>query len=152
MWPSEPRSTSTLNNDNEAESTPRTVVPLVSSPMHPLKASQDVYVVNIDAVIKEINKSGAQMTSQASSTRYFVLRSKDFIVLKVSLIALTTSFMEEEKDLSSQVVVTDNVLQETEDEIIDFYTPTTKASPEKTEAYVKESFEDLKRPFTGRHS
>ncbi|KAJ8422372.1 hypothetical protein Cgig2_006442 [Carnegiea gigantea] len=177
----------------------------------PLRASQDVSVFNIDAVIREVNKSGAKTTSQvildkfdnlydlineregnatlsknkverlihqllrpndcrevgsqlndashqldAENTHYKELKAKlGQVASRIEELQKDLQSLDgQKKDLSCQAVPSEDLLQEAEQAVIDLKRQidtlsaieiidlTTKASIEKTEAYVKELFED----------
>ncbi|KAJ8430152.1 hypothetical protein Cgig2_005514 [Carnegiea gigantea] len=234
-----------LGDDDEAESTPKVDAPQVLSPPRLSRATPNVSVFNVHAVIREVNKSGAHMTGQvildkvlrtpferlhclkgefdslydliherggdatllknkverlihqagdlkdlqesysdrmtievresrrvevgskldAAShqldteiARYNVLKAKlgEVDSRREGLLKELQSLDDQKKDLCYQVTASEDSLQEAEQAVIDLkgqidtlnaievIDPTTKASLEKTEAYVKESFEDLK--------
>ncbi|KAJ8435490.1 hypothetical protein Cgig2_033229 [Carnegiea gigantea] len=90
--------------------------------------------------------------------RYNVLKAKlgEVDSRREGLLKELQSLDDQKKDLCYQVTASEDSLQEAEQAVIDLkgqidtlnaievIDPTTKASLEKTEAYVKESFEDLK--------
>lgn len=90
------------------------------------------------------------------STRYNALKTKLGQVesRREELLKELQSLDDKKKGLNCQVVANEDLLQEVEREVIDLQghiinaieviDPATKASLEKTEAHVKESFEDLK--------
>ncbi|KAJ8424352.1 hypothetical protein Cgig2_033471 [Carnegiea gigantea] len=182
--------------------------------IHPSRASQDASVFNVDAIIREVNKSGARMTGEFNSLYDLInerggdatpLKSKvkrlihqacdlkdlqesysDRMTTKVReshLIEVGSKLNEASYQLEikstrynalktkleqvdsrhkelwkgfCQAVASRDLLQEAEWAVLDLkgqidtlnaievIDPATKASLEKTEAYVKESFEDLK--------
>ena len=85
------KSICTLNDDDEAKSTPKADAPRVLPPLCPSRASQDVSVFKVDAVIREVNKSGARMTGQVILDKVFCAPFERLHCLKASLIAFTTS-------------------------------------------------------------
>ncbi|KAJ8426509.1 hypothetical protein Cgig2_013192 [Carnegiea gigantea] len=234
-----------LGDDDEAESTPKVGAPQVLPPPRLSRATPDVSVFNVNAVIREVNKSGARMTGQvildnvlrtpferlhclkgefdslydliherggdatllknkverlvhqacnlkdlqesysdrmtievresrrvevgskldAAShqldieiAHYNALKAKlgEVDSRREELLKELQSLDDQKKDLCCQVTASEDSLQEVEQTVIDLkgqidtlnaievIDPATKASLEKTEAYVKESFEDLK--------
>ncbi|KAJ8438376.1 LOW QUALITY PROTEIN: hypothetical protein Cgig2_006294 [Carnegiea gigantea] len=65
------KSICTPNDDDEAVLTPLADTPRVPPPLRPSRASQDVSVFDIDAVIREVNKSRARMTAQVIMDKVF---------------------------------------------------------------------------------
>ncbi|KAJ8432750.1 hypothetical protein Cgig2_011673 [Carnegiea gigantea] len=193
-----------LGDDDEAESTPKVGAPQVLPTPRLSRATPDVSVFNVNAVIREVNKSGARMTGQvildkvlrtpferlhclkgefdslydlihergevgskldAAShqldteiARYNALKAKlgEVDSRREELLKELQSLYDQKKDLCYQVTASEDSFQEAEQTVIDLkgqidtlnaievIDPATKASLEKTEAYVKESFEDLK--------
>ncbi|KAJ8442297.1 hypothetical protein Cgig2_011220 [Carnegiea gigantea] len=234
-----------LGDDDEVESTPKVDAPQVLPPPRLSRATPDVSVFNVNAVIREVNKSGARMTSQVildkvlrtpferlnclkgefdslydliherggdatllknkverlihqacdlkdlqesysdqmtievresrrvevgskldvashqlntEIARYNALKAKleEVDSRREELLKELQSLDDQKKDLCCQVTASEDSLQEAEQAVIDLkgqidtlnaievIDPATKASLEKTEAYVKESFEDLK--------
>ena len=234
-----------LGGDDEVESTPKVDAPQVLPPPRLSRATPDVSVFNVNAVIREVNKSGARMTGQVildkvlrtpferlhclkgefdslydliherggdatllknkverlvhqacdlkdlqgsysnrmtievresrrvevgskldvashqldtEIVRYNALKAKlgEVDSRREELLKELQSLDDQKKDLCCQVMASEDSLQEAEQAVIDLkgqintlnaievIDPTTKASLEKTEAYVKESFEDLK--------
>jgi len=58
------RSVCTPSDNDEVESIPKENAPQVSPPQRGSRASQDVFVFNVDAIIREVNKSRARMIVQ----------------------------------------------------------------------------------------
>ena len=58
------KSVFTPSDNDEVDSIPKLVAPQVPPLQHRPRASQDVSIFNVDAVIREVNKSGAWMTGQ----------------------------------------------------------------------------------------
>ena len=58
------KSVCTLGDNDEVESIPKAVASHVPPPQRRSRASQDVSLFNVDAVIREVNKSEARMTGQ----------------------------------------------------------------------------------------
>ncbi|KAJ8426366.1 hypothetical protein Cgig2_001892 [Carnegiea gigantea] len=83
---------------NEAKFTAKGDTPQVPPPLCPSRASQDVSVFNVDALIREVNKSGAQATGQAILDRVVCTPFERLRYLKGELIAFTTSSVKEELD------------------------------------------------------
>ncbi|KAJ8434523.1 LOW QUALITY PROTEIN: hypothetical protein Cgig2_030146 [Carnegiea gigantea] len=59
------------NGDDEAKSTPKVDALRVLPLLCPSRASQDVSVLKVDAVIREVNKNGARMTCQVILDKVF---------------------------------------------------------------------------------
>ena len=64
LCPNHLKSVCTLSDNDELESIPKAVALHVPPPQPRTGASQAIFVFNIDAVIREVNKSGAPMTGQ----------------------------------------------------------------------------------------
>ncbi|KAJ8453327.1 hypothetical protein Cgig2_008211 [Carnegiea gigantea] len=106
--------------------------------------------VEVDSKLNE-----ASHRLDVESTRYNAHKAKLWQVeLRCEeLLKELQSLDDQKKGFSCQVVASEDLFQEIEREVIDLQVhivnaievidPATKASPEKTEAYVKESFEDL---------
>ncbi|KAJ8420035.1 hypothetical protein Cgig2_011956 [Carnegiea gigantea] len=198
-----------LGNYDEAESTPKVDAPQVLPPPHLSRATPNVSVFNVNAVIREVNKSGARgdatllknkverlihqacdlkdlqesysdrMTIEVREShrvkvgskldaashqldieiaRYNALKAKlgEVDSRREELLKELQSLDDQKKDLCCQVTASEDSLQKDEQAVIDLkgqidtlnanevIDPATKASLEKTEAYVKESFKDLK--------
>jgi len=67
------KSVFTPSDNDEVDSFPKLVAPQVPPLQHRPRASQDVSIFNVNAVIREVNKSGAWMTGQVIIDK--VLRS-----------------------------------------------------------------------------
>ena len=85
-----------LGGDYEVESTPKVDAPQVLPPPRLSRATPNVSIFNVNAVIREVNKSGARMTVKLFLTKCSIPLSKSFIALKASLTAFTTSSMRDE--------------------------------------------------------
>ncbi|KAJ8430547.1 hypothetical protein Cgig2_030214 [Carnegiea gigantea] len=76
------KSICTLNDVDEAKSTPKVDAPRVPPPLRPSKAAQDVYVFKVDANIRKVNRSGARMTGQVILDKVFRTPFKRLYYLK----------------------------------------------------------------------
>ena len=64
LRPNDSKGVYTSSDNDEAESIPKAVAPQVPPPQRRPRVSQNVSVFNVDVVIREVNKSEAQMTGQ----------------------------------------------------------------------------------------
>ncbi|KAJ8426500.1 hypothetical protein Cgig2_020470 [Carnegiea gigantea] len=71
LCPNDSKSICTLNDDDEADFTPKADAARVPPPLRPSRASQDVSVFNVDAIIREVNKNRARMTVQVILDKVF---------------------------------------------------------------------------------
>ncbi|KAJ8430246.1 hypothetical protein Cgig2_009424 [Carnegiea gigantea] len=103
----------------------------------------------LDKASRRLNTEGAHYEAKTAELKHVESRCQE-LLKELHLLE------ERQKDLSSQVAASEHLLQEAEQEVIDLQgqidilnatevmDAATKASLEKAEAYIKESFEDLK--------
>ena len=71
LCPNDSKSVCTLSDNDEVESIPKAIAPQVPPPQRRPRASQDVSLFSVDAVIREVNKSEARMTGQVILDKVF---------------------------------------------------------------------------------
>ncbi|KAJ8424349.1 hypothetical protein Cgig2_033468 [Carnegiea gigantea] len=104
---------------------------------------------NLDKASRRLNNEGAHYEAKAAELKQVELRREE-LLKELQLLK------DQKKDLSSQAVPSEHLLQKVEREVIDLQgqinilnatkvmDAVTKASLDKAEAYIKQSFEDLK--------
>jgi len=83
-------------HDDEVESIPKANAPCVPPPLCCQRVPQDVSVFNVNVVIRDVNKGGAQMKGKVILEKMFYTPFKRFHCLTVSSIDVTNSLKEEE--------------------------------------------------------
>ncbi|KAJ8422003.1 hypothetical protein Cgig2_020467 [Carnegiea gigantea] len=103
----------------------------------------------LDEASRQVNTEGTHYEAKAAELKHVESRRQE-LLKELQLLE------DQQKELSSQVAASEHLLQEAEREVIDLQgqievlnatevmDAATKASLEKAEAYIKESFEDLK--------
>ncbi|KAJ8423189.1 hypothetical protein Cgig2_023380 [Carnegiea gigantea] len=103
----------------------------------------------LDEASRQVNTEGTHYEAKAAELKHVESRRQE-LMKELQLLE------DQQKELSSQVAASEHLLQEAEREVIDLQgqievlnatevmDAATKASLEKAEAYIKESFEDLK--------
>ncbi|KAJ8426572.1 LOW QUALITY PROTEIN: hypothetical protein Cgig2_022309 [Carnegiea gigantea] len=103
----------------------------------------------LDEASRQVNTEGTHYEAKAAELKHVESRRQE-LLKELQLLE------DQQKELSSQVAASEHLLQEVEREVIDLQgqievlnatevmDAATKASLEKAEAYIKESFEDLK--------
>ncbi|KAJ8446928.1 hypothetical protein Cgig2_016470 [Carnegiea gigantea] len=98
------KSTCTLNDDNDAESNPKADASRVPPTLRPSRASQNVSVFNVDAVIREANKSGPRMIGQVILDKVFRIPFERLLYRKGEFNSLYNLINERGVNLSSYEV------------------------------------------------
>ncbi|KAJ8424946.1 LOW QUALITY PROTEIN: hypothetical protein Cgig2_002571 [Carnegiea gigantea] len=145
-------------NNDEVKSICRAHAPsLVPRPQHPLRAPQGgIFIFNADAVIKEVDKNVVRIFGVSTPIDGLHSLKGDFDSLYATIlqIGVEVTTLKSKKDLNSQVWPASICFKKLSGKLltcrIDITSATEmtdvaiKATLEKIEAYIKDSFKDLK--------